>query len=372
VTLNGGSINGVITSVVLDTGTTVLNVLSTAPDKKTTRTYTITLTQSNAAANLKSMALNGALLNPVFSATKYQYSASLDSGKSQVTVSCQPLSPVKFITATVNGTSNGVITNVTSVPGTTILTIPLSVGINSIGIEVTALNGLSKNLYSMDILRKLGAIADLDTLYLEGGRLTPAFSPKILDYQDSVDALSSSFNLNVKAKDTLGLVIVRHLHPAGGVTGAARDTVSKDTLRYPKITLKGKQLLSGANYLEIEVVAEDKLTTKKYQVSIIKRPSNFAMLTNLVLASKTTPLVLSPIFFTLTQTYSTSTLADSISVTATPFEATGTFTVNGTATAAGTPSKLIGLAKGLNSVSVVSTSPSGTNKVTYTVAVTRL
>ncbi len=372
VTHKGGSINGVITSVQLDTGTTVLNVLATAPDKKTTRTYVISLTQSSAAANLKSMTLNGAQLNSVFSATKYQYGATLDSGKSQITVSCQPLSPVKFITATVNGSSNGVITNVTSVPGTTILTIPISVGMNSIGIEVTALNGLSKNLYSVDILRKFGAIAELDSLYLEGGRLTPAFSPKILDYQDSVDAVTSSINLNARAKDSLGWVIVRHLHPVGGVTGAANDTVSKDTLRYPKISLKTKQLLSGPNFLEIQVIAEDKLTTKKYLVSVIRRPSNFTALTGLTLASKTAPLVLSPTFFSLTQSYSTSTLADSITVTATPLETAGTVSVNGSATVAGAPSKLIGLVKGINTVSVVSTSPSGTNKFTYTVAVTRL
>ena len=330
--------------------TNTITIKVTSLDSSSIKTYVLNVkfaASADAACssiNVKTSLVSEVYLYPAFNPDIEKYTATVASSSIIIIASSRTAGS----TVTLKGGSiNGVITNVTSVPGTTILTIPISVGMNSIGIEVTALNGLSKNLYSVDILRKLGAIAELDSLYLEGGRLTPAFSPKILDYQDSVDAVTSLINLNVRAKDSLGWVIVRHMHPAGGITVAANDTVSKDTLRYPKISLKGKQLLSGPNFFEVQVIAEDKLTTKKYLVSVIKRPSNFATLTGLALASKTAPLVLSPTFFSLTQTYSTSTTADSITVTATPLET------------AGTPSKLIGLAKGIN-------------KFTYTVVVTRL
>lgn len=100
---------------------------------------------------------------------------------------------------------------------------------------------------------------DLEKLSLSVGKLEPAFSPNVTNYQVTVESSVNKVNLDVAASDR----------------GASYRIRFGDESR----TLK---LRDGLNKVEIEVVAEDG-TIKKYYVDIIKLSARIAELSELAL-----------------------------------------------------------------------------------------
>ena len=62
----------------------------------------------------------------------------------------------------------------------------LSYGLNRLTVTVTAVDGITKKIYTVDIYRIADTNANLDSLIVSAGNLMPAFHPDTLRYRDTV------------------------------------------------------------------------------------------------------------------------------------------------------------------------------------------
>jgi len=174
--------------------------------------------------------------------------------------------------------------------------------------------------------------ADLASLTLSDGTLTPAFAANVTSYTASVANNITSVTINATAADSKATV-----------DGAGT-----------------KSLSVGSNTFDIVVTAEDG-TTKTYTIVITREEpvlSSDANLTSLTAS----PAVLSPAFDSATTSYS-ATVANNVSEVTI---AATTSHVSASASGTGTKS----LSVGVNTFNVVVTAENGTTK-TYTITITR-
>ncbi len=199
--------------------------------------------------------------------------------------------------------------------------------------------------------------ANLDSLTLSKGTLSPAFSPTITNYTVSAYSGLSSITVTQCSQDTHASVTI----DAPNVQGPLGCGVSSDPIT----------LSVGSNVIRLIVTAQDG-TVKTYTVTVIRAeadPAN-ADLGDLAVSHG----VLTPTFSSSTTSYTDSIASAISSMTVTPTAAnTGaTITVNGSAVASGTASQAINLNTGNNTITIVVTSSSGANTKTYTILANRL
>ena len=126
----------------------------------------------------------------------------------------------------------------------------LSVGSNTVTISVEAANGTMK-YYTIEVTRqqdpnyKAGTNADLATLTVSSGTLSPAFSANVTEYVVYVPYETKDFTVAGTANDS----------KAQGVTG------------------KTAALSEGDNELTVVCTAEDGTTTKTYTVHVYRMPA---------------------------------------------------------------------------------------------------
>ena len=249
--INSGSSSS---SLVLNVGDNVINVKVTAQDG-TIKIYTITVTRISNNADLSSLAISQVTLSPVFTVSTTVYTATVTSDIISISVT-----PVVFqANATIEiQFNNGGYTTENS--GTASSTYILIAGINTIQVKVTAQDGITTKIYTINITRLPSNIADLGSIYLSSGILTPVFSSNTLNYTDtvlySVKTISFSPRLSSTNNNTAASISM-NFKGAGFVNTKAGVAT--------RLTLD-----TGKNILVIKVIAEDGITTKLYNVTIIR------------------------------------------------------------------------------------------------------
>ncbi len=127
--------------VPLAVGSNVIAVEVTAQDGVTTGTYSVTVTREKSAdASLSALSLSGVTLAPVFVSGTTAYTATVGYGVTETTVSATAAEGATYVVK-VNGVEDmdGVL--------------PLAVGGNVIGTEVTAQDGVTKQTYTVTVMR---------------------------------------------------------------------------------------------------------------------------------------------------------------------------------------------------------------------------
>jgi tRNA threonylcarbamoyladenosine modification (KEOPS) complex Pcc1 subunit len=330
----------------LNVGDNVINVVVTAQDLTTTKTYTITVNRAGALSNdasLADLAISAGTLTPVFASATLDYTDPVSNATTSVTVT--PTTTNGNATVTVNGNA------VTS--GQASGAINLAVGSNVITIIVTAQDATTTRTYTIDVNRA-GALsnnASLAALTISAGTLTPAFASGTLGYTDAVSNATTSVTVTPTTADANATLTINGNAATSGIASGA-------------IALN-----VGANPITIIVTAQDGTTTHTYTITVTRAASSNASLSGLAISAG----ALTPAFAgaTLDYTAVVSNATTSLTVTPTTADATATVTFNGNAVTSGSPSGAINLAVGDNVVTVVVTAQDGTTTTTYTITVTR-
>ncbi len=220
--------------------TTAVNVVVTAQDGITTKTYTITVTRAPSAnAGLANIALSSGTLSPVFATATLAYTASVSNATASITVT--PTSADANATIKVNGTA------VTS--GTASGAIALNVGANIITTMVTAQDGSTTKTYTATVTRVGSANASLASMSPSITPLSPIFAPATTSYTLSVVNSKTSMTVKPVTSDANATLKVNG-------TTLVSGTVS------PPIALA-----VGPNTITVVVTAQDGTTTKTYTIT---------------------------------------------------------------------------------------------------------
>jgi gliding motility-associated-like protein len=222
----------------------------TAEDGTTLRTYTLVVTrQISTNANLANLGISGGTLSPAFAAATTTYTSTVNTA----TITVTPTVSEANATVTVNGTA---------VPsGTASGPVSLAVGSNVITVKVTAQNGTTVKTYKITVTRPAPSTnANLASLTVNTGTLTPAFDPSVTAYTIDVPTTTTTIKITgAIPADTNAVVRIN----------GAKGQVS------PYL-----QLNPGANTITVSVTAQDGSTVKTYTITV-----NRALDTNNYLSS---------------------------------------------------------------------------------------
>ena len=353
-TVNSGSASGALTISNISPTNNTVNVRVTAQDGTTLKTYTITVTKLSANANLTALSLSTGTLSPTFSQTTTAYTTSVTNATNTITITPTSASTIATIQVRVNA---GAYTTVERSTASDALN--LNVGSNIIDVLVTAQDGTTKT-YSITVTRAQSSNADLSSLTISSGALSPIFAAATTAYTASVSNNTTTLTVTPTRAEANATIQVRvNSGTYTSVTsGAASSSLSLSNI--------------GSNPIDVRVTAQDG-TVKTYTITVTRLSAN-ADLSGLTISSGT----LSPTFTTATTSYTASVTNATTSITVTPTSlslvATTEVRVNGgsyaTVTRA-TASSALSLNVGSNTVNVRVTSQDGLVTKTYTITVTR-
>ncbi|MEO7211984.1 cadherin-like beta sandwich domain-containing protein [Mucilaginibacter sp.] len=324
-------------------GTNAVTVTVTA-ENGAPKNYTVNVVRAGSAdATLSNLTVNGATILPAFASGNTDYGASVANTVTSVTLT--PIVNEPNATITVNGSA------VTS--GSASAAIPLVVGANAVTVVVTAQDGSTTKTYTVTVNRPQSSNADLASLTVSSGTLSPTFASGFVDYLVRVGNGTTSISLTPASSDA-GAVI--RMNSTIVSSGSASGTIP---------------LVVGDNVITVQVTAED-ATINTYTITVNRAEpaaSTDANLASLTVSTGT----LTPPFAQATPAYTIDVpnTSTSIGVTPTSTESHATITVNGTTVASGTPSGAINLNGGSNIITTIITAQDGTTTKTYTITVTR-
>ncbi|MFD1175045.1 cadherin-like beta sandwich domain-containing protein [Paenibacillus puldeungensis] len=187
----------------LKVGSNIVPIIVTAANGITTRTYTIEVTRAASSnALLSKLELRGAALSPSFSPDHGDYTASVTNVVYAV-----------YVTPTLADVTAHLKINNQTINSGEEIEIPLIVGDNLVAIEITAADR-TLNTYILKIARAdLPSNADLISLTLSAGTLSPAFDPGITRYATSVANTVDSISFVPTLADSSASLTVNG-HPA--------------------------------------------------------------------------------------------------------------------------------------------------------------
>ncbi len=184
-------------------------------------TNSIFVTSNNAF--LKEMSLNQGTLFPEFNPNETSYLVNVDNDIDNIDISA--IASERF--AKVTGCGN----------------YTLNEGTNRIEITVTASNGETVKTYEVNVVRaKKSNIANLTSLTINPGTLTPQFSPSITSYLVNVPNDITGIAVSATAEHTMATVSGNGFHA----------------------------LAVGNNAIVISVTAENGTTIKKYTINVVR------------------------------------------------------------------------------------------------------
>lgn len=230
-------------------------------------------------------------------------------------------------------------------------------GVNSVFILVTAADGSTFKIYTINLARPLppyvpGNNALLTSLQTSSGNLLPDFDPDTVQYDVTFPANVTSVALTPVVQDSLATIEVFDDPLASGSTSSPVN------------------LEIGENTLYCTVTAEDGVTQRTYTVIVTRSPFPFNGLTNLVLDTGPFTSVFSTGDYFYEAIVANEVQAVSLTPSCDPL--LGTVTINGEAVASGAASTPIDFEGDfLSIIQVVASSLDGTESSTYTVAVYR-
>ncbi len=309
------------------TDTTYVKIKVTAQDGVTTKTYTYYFVP---VYDLKSLALNAGTLNPSFAQSTFSYTATETTDALQLT-------PVTFSGSAVS--INGV-----SKPSGTTVSVPLQIGSNTIAINAPGSDNLGAAYpYTLTVTR---LSADLSSLIIDQGTLTPTFGAATISYAAEVTDDITSIGITATAADNTAVI-----------TYAGTPEPSGTPFYVP--------LQEGDNSIPIMVTSADGSINKTYTLTIHKDIS--ADLLRLTSSSG----VLNPRTIqdpaNNTFTASVANTVSSVTLTPTLVSSIATMTVNSQAVTSGTPSQSIPLSEGDNTITITVTSPDTVRSYTVTI-----
>ena len=245
-------------TVLLSVGANIITIEVTAQDGSATRTYTVTVTRAaptgqtqSVDAMLRAMALSGIDFG-TFDSTITSYTARVLNSVSQTTVTATPNHTAATYAVKLGGVtdSDGVV--------------PLSVGSNSITVEVTAEDGVSGETYTVAVTREepLSTDATLRALTLSGIDFG-TFASGATTYSAQVASNVSTTTVTATPNQNAATYVVK----LDGVTDVDR-TVS---------------LAVGSNVITVEVTAEDGSATSAYTVTVTRAEASASQVDSVVL-----------------------------------------------------------------------------------------
>ena len=335
----------------LDTRTGVISGTPTAASPATN--YKVIATNSSgsdtATVNIKVVAgsnkslthltINHGKFSPAYNVSTTAYS---DTVAGTVTsVSLTPTLSGGGATVTINGTAVA--------SGTASPAISLPVGVT--GIHIVVDSATTEDDYTVNVTRGPSPAANLSSLKISRGTLTPAFNSGVISYTASVANGVTSMTVTPTATYTGTTITVNGVTVASGSASSALP------------------LNIGANVITTKATASDGITTKTYTLTVTRAGGVNANLSSL----KVSRGELSPVFNVSTTSYTANVVNGVTNMTVTPTAADpdATIKVNGMAVTSGSPSGAIALSVGANTISTIITASNGSTTKTYTVTVTR-
>jgi len=325
-----------------------VQVVVSAQDGVTKKTYTVVIHRNDAEtnANLADLDLAAGTLAPVFMEDIISYNAQVENEIQSITV--RPTAISSYATIKVNG--DIVSSGDSSEP------VDLLVGPNTLTVEVTAEDAATVKTYTVTVTRlsETGHNADLASLSLSQGTLTPSFSTSVTSY--TVDVAKSLSYISV-TPTVFGPGATVTVNGTAVVSGTASQEIALNPV---------------STEFTVVVTAEDRHTVKTYNLTVTRSiVSHNADLSGMIISDGD----FQPAFETGITKYSVTTAVDVASVRITPVTSFNgaTVKVNNVTVLSGTPSQLIALKSGIVvSIPVVVTAEDGTTTKTYTVDVKRL
>ena len=297
----------------LSVGDNALEVVVTAQDGTTKKTYTINIHRKSDDSTLSSMTVTSdpqGTLSPAFDKDTINYTFSVDADENEVTINAETTDPNATVIGT--GTYN-----------------PRTDG--PVELVVTSESGTTKT-YTITFDVAKSSNADLSSLGVTGYTIDPTFNKDTLTYNVTVPSDVDKATITAELADD-------------------RAT----------LTGTGEQDLNyGDNSFDVVVTAEDGTTKKTYTVNITRTKKDIATLTTLLVDD-----VEVPGFDPDTYEYDLGDVDSdktSIKIDATTTDTDATIEGKGTKN----------LQVGENSFDVVITAQNGTTKKTYTIKVKRL
>ncbi|TBL69305.1 cadherin-like beta sandwich domain-containing protein [Paenibacillus thalictri] len=291
---------------------------------------------------LSDLTTDAGALTPVFAAGTKSYSRNVANEVSQISVTASLYDPKGTVTIGGAAAANGV----PSSP------ISLRVGLNNIDVIVTAEDGMTTDHYTINVSREGSNNTALSDLTTDAGVLTPLFAVGTTAYSQTVAHSVYSLSVTASVYEPNATLKIAGVPTPSGVPSAALP------------------LQVGANTIAVDVTAADGVTTGSYTINVTRKPSSNADLADLT----TTAGTISPSFFRETTSYEAIVPfgAQSVTVTASVYDAAASLSINGTATVSGTASAAIPLQIGLNRIQVKVLAEDGVTEKLYTLQLTRL
>ncbi len=250
-------------AIALDEGENAIDVVVTAHDGKTAKTYTVTVTRQSGDATLG--ALTGATstdgstfggtltLDPAFSSSGTSYAATVPNAVTHVQLTPTVTAAGKA-TVTVEGSA---VTSATASGA-----IALDVGANAISVVVTAEDGTATQTYTVTVTRQSG---DATLSALTGSTSTDGYT-----FGGTLDIGTFSATTTSYAAEVANAVTHVKLTPTASQSGA-------------KVTVEGTAVGSGTasdaialelgdNAISVAVTAEDVTATRTYTVTVTRLP----------------------------------------------------------------------------------------------------
>jgi len=336
------TVNGVTTTsgnsssaIALAVGANTIQILVTAQDATTTRTYTITVTRAGSPiSDLSALAVSDGTLSPAFAPSTSGYTTSIPAATASITVTPTVAEP----NATVTVDGEAVASGSASDP------VAMASGANTVTIVVTAQNG-SKKTYEITVTKALPSTdADLGALSLAGASLDPAFAAGTTSYTALVGNATTSVTVTPTVADATATVTVDGV---AATSGAASDAIA---------------LPVGTTVITTVVTAQDGTTTKTYTVTVTRPPSSVSTLTSLALADAPISPAFDPSITGYAASVASSVSSVTVAATSTP---TSTLTINGGA------ATTVPLAVGANTITVRVTAQDGSSTTDYVISVSR-
>ena len=279
----------------LDVGNNSFQLVVTAADGTTTKTYTVVVARASASisadASLSALSISSGVLSPQFSSAVTSYATTVAYGVTSVTLT--PTTTSGSATVKVNGSSVG--------SGSASGALALNVGSNTLGIVVTAEDGVTQQTTTVTVVRasaSAAADATLSALVVSSGTLSPAFGSGTLAYVATVPYATASITVTPTATQANAVITIQGNTVASGSSSSALA------------------LAVGNNTIAVVVSAADGSSVTTYTLSITRAPavSNVATLSGLDISTG----ALSPAFAIGTTSYTASVANGVSSLTLTP------------------------------------------------------
>ncbi|CAH1215405.1 Virginiamycin B lyase [Paenibacillus plantiphilus] len=226
--------------VALNTGSNTIEIVVTGPSSAQ-QTYKIDVTREPSSnAGLSSLALSDGSLSPAFTTGTLNYEVSVDEDVSSMVITAVTADSEAEVNVNGNPAASGVGTVVSLLPGS-----------NVIPIAVRAADG-TEQIYCVTVMRNVSSNADLLSLSLSEGSLSPAFASDNENYTASVDHAKASLSVTATVSDLVYSTAAVSVYSSGN--GDVTTGPLSLSSGIPSATLP---LEVGDNRIGLSVTAQD-------------------------------------------------------------------------------------------------------------------